>query len=54
MNKPPKKKGTIDRSETFDEFLDKQGLLAETEEATIKVIGEDRGRRRAAGVREKD
>jgi hypothetical protein len=28
----------IDRSETFDEFLAKEGLLAETEEAAIEEI----------------
>ena len=28
-----KKKGSIDRSESFDEFLAKDGLLAETEDA---------------------
>jgi hypothetical protein len=33
-----KAKGSIDRSETFDEFLAKQGLLAETEDAAIKEI----------------
>jgi DNA-binding Xre family transcriptional regulator len=33
-----KKKGSIDRSETFDEFLAEQGLLAETEDAAIKEI----------------
>jgi antitoxin HicB len=33
-----KKKGYIDRTETFDEFLDKEGLLAETEDAAIKEI----------------
>jgi antitoxin HicB len=33
-----KKKGYIDRSETFDEFLDKEGLLAETEDAAIKEV----------------
>jgi antitoxin HicB len=33
-----KKKGSIDRSETFDEFLAKDGLLAETEDAAIKEI----------------
>jgi antitoxin HicB len=33
-----KTKGSIDRSETFDEFLAKQGLLAETEDAAIKEI----------------
>jgi antitoxin HicB len=39
MNKTKKKrKGYIDRSETFDEFLAKEGLLAETEDAAIKQI----------------
>ena len=38
MKKMTKKKGTIDHSETFDEFLDKDGLLAETEDAAIKQI----------------
>jgi hypothetical protein len=38
MKKTARKKGTIDRSETFDEFLDKDGLLAETEDAAIKRI----------------
>jgi antitoxin HicB len=33
-----KTKGSIDRTETFDEFLAKQGLLAETEDAAIKEI----------------
>ncbi len=33
-----KKKGSIDRSESFDEFLAKEGLLAETEDAAIKEI----------------
>ena len=32
------KKGCIDRSETFDEFLAKDGILAETEDAAIKEI----------------
>jgi DNA-directed RNA polymerase beta subunit len=41
MKKTAKKKGTIDRSETFDEFLDKDGLLAETEDAAIKQIVAD-------------
>jgi antitoxin HicB len=36
--RPKKKKGSIDRSETFDEFLAGQGLLAETEDAAIKEI----------------
>jgi hypothetical protein len=38
MKKAARKKGTIDRSETFDEFLEKDGLLAETEDAAIKRI----------------
>jgi antitoxin HicB len=33
-----KAKGSIDRSETFDEFLEKDGLLAETEDAAVKEI----------------
>jgi DNA-binding phage protein len=33
-----KRKGYVDRSETFDEFLAKDGLLAETEDAAIKEI----------------
>lgn len=33
-----KKKGYVDRSETFDEFLEKDGLLAETEDAVLKEI----------------
>ena len=33
-----KKKGSIDRSESFDEFLAREGLLAETEAAAIKEI----------------
>ena len=36
--RPKKKKGSIDRSETFDEFLAEQGLRAETEDAAIKEI----------------
>ena len=31
-------KGSIDRSETFDEFLAKEGLLAEAEDTAIKEI----------------
>jgi len=31
-------KGRIDRGETFDEFLAKDGILAETEDAAIKEI----------------
>ena len=33
-----KKKESVDRSESFDEFLAKDGLLAETEDAAIKEI----------------
>jgi hypothetical protein len=33
-----KKKGFIDRSETFDEFLEKEGLLGEAEDAALKEI----------------
>lgn len=33
-----KKKGGISRSERFDEFLARDGLLAETEDAAIKEI----------------
>jgi antitoxin HicB len=33
-----KAKGSIDRSETFDQFLAEEGLLAETEDAAIKEI----------------
>ncbi|HZS63549.1 MAG TPA: XRE family transcriptional regulator [Xanthobacteraceae bacterium] len=33
-----KMKASIDRSESFDEFLEKDGLLAETEDAAIKEI----------------
>jgi antitoxin HicB len=32
------KKSHIDRSETFDEFLAKDGILAETEDAAIKEV----------------
>ncbi|HMN85557.1 MAG TPA: Fis family transcriptional regulator [Bauldia sp.] len=32
------RKGRIDRSETFDEFLASEGLLAETEEAALKQV----------------
>ena len=32
------RKGHIDRSESFDEFLAKDGLLAETEDAALKEI----------------
>ena len=33
-----KKKGSVDRSENFDQFLAKDGLLAETEDAAIKEM----------------
>jgi antitoxin HicB len=36
--KKKRAKGYVDRSETFDEFLAKDGLLAETEDAAIKEI----------------
>lgn len=32
------RRGSIDRSESFDEFLEKDGLLAETEDAAVKEI----------------
>ena len=38
------RKGWIDRSETFDEFLASDGLLAETEEAALKQIIADQVR----------
>jgi hypothetical protein len=43
-----KRKGRIDRSETFDEFLAKQGLLAETEDAALKEIIADQIKRAMA------
>jgi antitoxin HicB len=33
-----KKKGKVDRSESFDEFSSKDGLLAETEDMALKKI----------------
>jgi antitoxin HicB len=36
--KMKRRKGSIDRSETFDEFLAKEGLLAEAEDTAIKEI----------------
>lgn len=33
-----KKKGAIDRRESFDEFLERERLLTETEDAAIKEI----------------
>ena len=38
MKKKKMKKGYVDRSETFDQFLAKDGLLAETEDAALKEI----------------
>ncbi|MCL4712867.1 MAG: XRE family transcriptional regulator [Pseudorhodoplanes sp.] len=38
MKKAKKKKGYIDRSESFDEFLEKDGLLSEAQDAAIKEI----------------
>ena len=35
---PKRKKGRIDRSETFDEFLGRDGLLAEAEDTAIREI----------------
>jgi len=36
--KTAKRRGSIDHSETFDEFLVSEGLLANTEDAAIKQI----------------
>jgi predicted DNA-binding protein (UPF0251 family) len=33
-----KKEASIDREESFDQFLEKQGILAEAEDAAIKEI----------------
>jgi hypothetical protein len=41
MKKTRKKKGAIDRSETFDEFLAGEGLLADAEDTAIKEIVAD-------------
>jgi ribosome-binding protein aMBF1 (putative translation factor) len=38
MKKAKRKKGYIDRDETFDEFLKMDGLFSETEDAAIKEI----------------
>ncbi len=38
MNRSRRRKSYIDRSETFDEFLAKDGIRAETEDAAIKDI----------------
>ena len=46
MKRPKKKiEGRIDRSETFDEFLAKDGILAETEDAAVTKIVCDKSRR---------
>lgn len=44
--KPDKKKrkGSIDCSETFDEFLAKEDLLTESEEGAIRDIVADRNK----------
>jgi antitoxin HicB len=39
-----KRKGSVDRNETFDEFLAQEGLLAETEDAAIKEIIADQNK----------
>ncbi len=41
--KKQKRKGHIDRSETFDEFLAKDGILAETEDAAGDHRRSDQG-----------
>ena len=41
MNKKSVKKHKRNRGETFDEFLARDGLLAETEDAAIKEIISD-------------
>ncbi len=38
MKRKTEARGYVDHSETFDEFLAKDGLLAETEESAIKEI----------------
>jgi antitoxin HicB len=38
QKKTKARRGSIDRSESFDEFLEKEGLLAETEDAAVKEI----------------
>jgi antitoxin HicB len=38
MKKKKTKKGYVDRSETFDQFLANDGLLAETEDTALKEI----------------
>jgi hypothetical protein len=46
--------GSIDHSETFDEFLATQGLLAETEEAALKQIFADQARAAIASAASAD
>jgi hypothetical protein len=48
----PARKGAIARDETFDEFLGRQGLLAETEELAIKelIAGQIKSAMAAEGV----
>lgn len=36
--KKQKRKGSIDRRESFDEFLEKDGLLARAEDAALKEV----------------
>ncbi len=46
-----KKKGKIDRTETFDEFLAKDGILAEIEDAALKEISDAYGERQSRAPR---
>jgi antitoxin HicB len=41
MSKLKRERGSIDRTETFDEFLAKDGILAETEDAALKEVVAD-------------
>jgi hypothetical protein len=41
-----RRRGHVDRTETFDEFLAKDGLLAETEKAALREIAARKGRGR--------
>ena len=45
------KKGKIDRSETFDEFLAKDGILAEAEDVALKEISDAYGGHRRPAPR---
>ena len=38
MKKRKERAAAIDRSETFDEFLEKEGLLSQTEDAALKAV----------------